>query len=431
MTQPDQINLSEQKPLPPRNTRWSVLLFVSLAMFANYYVFDAMNPVGPMLEADLGFTQAQIGLLDTAYNVAALIVLLLGGVIIDRAGTKKSMILFSVVATIGGIVISLSPSPQGMMIGRFVLGMGSEPLIVAATTVLGQWFKAKQLSFAMAINLTIARLGSVAADNSRSIAGGLFTSWQPPLVLAAAVGALCIVGGVVYAIIHKNSEKKYSLGASSQTDKLVWSELFKFGKQYWLVVGLCVTFYSAIFPFRRFANIIFVDMHGVTPETAAFLNGLLPMTAMVATPLFGLLVDYIGKRALLLTVGALMLIPSFLLLAYSSIAIWIPVAMLGISFSLVPAILWPSVAYLVDEHRLGTAYALMTFCQQIGWGITSWLIGATNDTFMASSTNTGGYIPGLWIFASLGIFGMLSAYFLWMMERKPSGLGLETITVKK
>ncbi len=426
-----QIVSTQKKIEPPNHFRWSVLLFVSMAMFANYYVFDALNPVCPLLESELGFTQSQIGLLDTAYNVAALIVLLIGGIIIDRIGTKRSIVIFAFIAALGGLFIALFPSHIGMMIGRFVLGVGSEPLIVAATTILGKWFKAKQLSFAMAINLSIARLGSVAADNSRNIVGELFTSWQPPLLLAASVGILCILGGLIYAILEHKAENKYSLGLAAQTDKLVWKDMFKFDKQYWLIVGLCVTFYSAIFPFRRFANIIFIDMHSVSPETAAFLNGLLPLTAMFATPLFGLTVDYIGRRALLLTVGAFFLIPSFLLVAYAHLPIWMPVAMLGISFSLVPAILWPSVAYLVDESRLGTAYALMTFCQQIGWGITSWLIGTTNDIFSASVANAQGYIPGLWIFASLGIMGMLCAYFLWRQERRPNSHGLETITVKK
>jgi len=277
------------------------------------------------------------------------------------------------------------------------------------------------------VNLTIARLGSVAADNSRNVLGNLFTSWQPPLVFAAGIGALCIVGAVVYALIQKKAEQNYLIGQATQTDKIVWKDLYRFDIQNWLVVGLCVTFYSAIFPFRRFANIIFVDVHGASQESAAFLNGLLPLTAMIATPLFGLLVDYIGRRALLLTIGALLLIPSFLLIAYTHIPIWLPIALMGISFSLVPATLWPSVAYIVQEQRLGTAFALMTFCQQIGWGITSWLVGWTNDVYSASSSNPAGYTPGLWIFASLGIVGMTCAYFLWNRERKPNAHGLETI----
>src|SRR5512139_2897777 len=168
--------LPGDRPEPTRAWRWLVLAFVSLGMFANYYVFDAMNPVGPLLESQLGFTQAQIGLLDSADNVAALLVLLLGGVIIDRAGTTRAVLLFGTIAALAGVLIALSPRFPLMMAGRFVLGLGSEPLIVAVTTALAKWFKGKELSFAMAMNLTIARLGSVAADNSRSWASGLFGS---------------------------------------------------------------------------------------------------------------------------------------------------------------------------------------------------------------------------------------------------------------
>ncbi len=416
------------RPEPTRFYRWLVLAFVSLGMFANYYVFDALNPVGPFLESQLGFTQAQIGLLDSAYNVAALLVLLLGGVIIDRAGTKRAVLLFGIVAAMGGVLIALSPRFPVMMAGRFVLGLGSEPLIVAVTTALAKWFKGKELSFAMAMNLTIARLGSVTADNSRSWAAGLFSSWQPPLLLAAGVGGLCIVSGVVYALLERNAERRYALGSEGSTDKLVLADLVRFGRGYWWVVGLCVTFYSAIFPFRRFANIFFTDARGVSPETAGFLNGLLPLTAMVATPLFGLLADRIGKRALLMALGSALLLPVFLLLAYTRLPIGVPVAMMGISFSLIPAVMWPSVAYLVDEKKLGTAYALMTLCQQVGWAVVSWAIGGLNDLFHASAQNPGGYAGGMWLFSTLGFFGL---FFSWRLHRHESGAGrsgLETIT---
>jgi len=418
------------RPEPSRGYRWLVLVSVSLGMFGNYYIFDALNPVGPLLESQLGFSQAQIGLLDSAYNVAALLILLAGGVIIDRVGTKRAMVAFGVLTAAGGLVIAFGSTHAAMMAGRFLLGLGSEPFIVAATTVLGRWFKGKELSFAMGINLTIARIGSLAADNSRSFAAPLFDSWRPPLLLAAVVGLTCAVGGAAYALLERRAERAFELGRAGPTDRLVLRDLVRFGRAYWYVVGLCLTFYSAIFPFRRFANIFFVDAHGASPEHAAFLNGLLPLTAMVATPLFGLLVDRIGRRALLMSVGSLLLIPAFLVMAYTRIPLAWPVALMGLSFSLVPAIMWPSVTYLVDEKKLGTAYALMTFCQQIGWAAMSWGVGQANDVFGASAQNPGGYVPGMWMFASLGILGLLFSALLWRSEKGPAAHGLETITTR-
>ena len=406
------------RPGPPSYYRWVVLAFVSLAMFGNYYIFDALNPVGPFLESQLKFRQSQIGLLDSAYNVAALVILLLGGILIDRAGTKRAMVLFGIITACGGLLIALAPGGYwGMMSGRFVLGLGAEPLIVAITTALAKWFKGKELSFAMGLNLTIARLGSVAADNSQNWAGGLFTSWQRPLFLAAGIGVVCIVSGLIYAWFERRAEKRFSLGRGGTADKLVFSDLVKFGPSYWWVVGLCVTFYSVVFPFRRFANIFFQQARHLSPEKAAFLNGLLPLTAMVATPLFGILADKIGKRAMLMAIGSLLMLPTFLLLAYTGLPVGIPIALMGIAFSLVPAVMWPAVTYLVDEKRLGTAYALMTFCQQIGWASTSWGLGRFNDAFKASAANPAGYNPGLWLLSVLGLAGLVFSWLLWRSEK--------------
>jgi nitrate/nitrite transporter NarK len=394
----------------PRSYRWLVLAFVSLAMFGNYYSFDALNPVGPLLESQLGFTQAQIGLLDSSYNIAALLVLLAGGVFIDRFGAKRAIVLFGAISVVGAAVIAGMPSHRTMAAGRFIMGIGAEPLIVAATAILGRWFKGKELGFAMGVNLMIARFGSVAADNSASVAPGLFYSWQPPLFVAAIVSCTCVIGGVLYAMVERRAEHARRLDTSVTTDKLVLADVVRFNRAYWYVVGLCVTFYAAVFPFRRFANIIFMDAHGASPEQAAFLNGVIPLTAMFATPLFGLLVDKIGR---------LMMSPR--------VPLGFSVALLGIAFSLVPAILWPAVTYLVDEARLGSAYALMTFCQQIGWGAMAWAVGRSNDVFDASAANPGGYVPGLWMFAALGFLGLTCAFLLWRSEQGPAAHGLDTI----
>ena len=184
-------------------SRWLVLAFVSLAMFGNYYAFDALNPVGPLLESQLGFSQAQIGLLDSAYNVAALLVLIAGGVIIDRAGTKRAMVLFGSIAFVGAVVMTVGGSHLTMAAGRFVMGVGAEPMIVAATAVLGRWFKGKELGFAMGVNLMIARFGSVAADNSAGVAPGLVNRYRWEFAPAKApMHARLPPGGGTHAARH-------------------------------------------------------------------------------------------------------------------------------------------------------------------------------------------------------------------------------------
>jgi len=413
------------KSEPENYYRWLVLAFISLAMFGNYYIYDSIAPIADILKSQLGFTDENIGQMYSVYSIAAIVVLLLGGIIIDKYGTKISILIFSILSVIAALITWISPDLTIMLTGRVLLGLGSEPLVVAVTTALAKWFKGKELGFAFGLNLTFARLGSVAADNSPSWGNSFYSNWQDPLFLALLISLTCLVGGVVYWFLENNAEKKYELGAAGETEKLVFKDLFEFNKSFWYIVALCVTFYSAIFPFRSFAIKFFIEAHHTTREMAGFINSILPMSAMIATPLFGLLVDKIGKRALLMAVASLLLWPVYLIMAYTDISLYIPVAMMGISFSLIPAVMWPSVAYLVDEKKLGTAYAVMTLIQQIGVALFNWMIGIANDTAGASAQNPTGYIPGMWIFSILGFLGLVFAALLRKQEKGSAGHGLE------
>ena len=438
------------RPDPSRLYRWAVLIFISLAQAGNYYIYDSINALERIFIDHLGFSATQFGWLNASYSVAAVATLLVGGIIIDRIGTKKSILVFAVICFLGAVLTASRGRAPVMIAGRTVLGLGAESMIVAVTTALAKWFRGKELSFAFGINLTIARLASVAADNSPTWANRAFypdgpagqPSWQNPLLIAVAAGVFAVVCSIIYWALESHAEKRYELGKAGTTDKLEFKEVFRFDFSYWLVVGLCFTFYSAIFPFRTFAIDLFTNKilaaHGgvlageaarvTSLEQAGRLNSLLPLAAMVATPLFGLLVDKVGKRALFMMFGSLLLMPVYLMIAYSPTSLYIPVSMMGIAFSLIPAVMWPSVAYIVDQSRLGTAYALMTLIQQIGFFVLNLLIGKANDYSHAGLDNPGGYALGMWIFSILGFVGLALAILLRIRETGPQGHNLETIT---
>ena len=417
-------------PQPAPSYRWLVLLSCSVAMFGNYYVFDALYPVTPLLEKTFGFTGEQVGLLDTSYNVAALLTLIAGGILVDRLGTARSAVLFGAIGALGALLIAVLPAlvpghaAVGMMAGRFVLGVGSESFIVAATTVVGRWFKGREISFALAIQLLIARLGSYAADWSPNVKS-LFGSWQPPLLLAAALGGVWLLFAGVYAGLETNAARRYGMARAGATDKLVLSDLIRFDRAYWWVVGLCVAFYATIFPFRTFANLFLTDFHGVTNEVAGRLKSVLPLLSMIGMPIFGLVADRFGKRALLMAVGSALLVPPFLLMAYTRLPLELSMAFLGVAFALVPAVLWPAVTYLVPDARLGSAYALMTFCQQVGWAAMSWGMGKVKDVAGASASHPAGWLPVMWMLAVLASAGFVFSFLLWRSERGGRGHGLE------
>lgn len=458
------------RPEPSRIYRWIVLLFISLAQGGNYYIYDSINPLERIFIDKLGYSATGFGWLNASYSVAAVLTLLIGGIIIDRIGTKKALTFFAVLCFLGAALTAARGHLGLMIAGRTVLGLGAETMIVAVTVALAKWFKGKELSFAFGINLTVARLASVAADNSPTWANWAFyphgpagePSWQNPLLIAVGAGVLAVFCAVVYWMLETRAEGRYELGKGGAVDKLEFSQALRFNGSYWLVVGLCFTFYSAIFPFRTFAIDFFTNKilaaHGGNAASeaikqAGFCNSLLPISAMIATPLFGLMVDRIGKRALFMMLGSVLLMPVYLMMAYFSAArsvtfalpwfsaghftlehftlpllLLVTMSMMGIAFSLIPAIMWPSVAYVVDQSRLGTAYALMTLIQQIGFFILNLLIGRANDYTHAGLDNPGGYALGMWIFSILGFVGLTFAILLRIRETGPHRHGLETIT---
>jgi MFS family permease len=441
------------RPEPSRTFRWVVLIFISLTMFGNYYVYDCIAPIADLLAKQLGFSESNIGLLQAIYSIPNVFMVVIGGYVVDRIGTRKAIFIFGTLCFIGAGVTTLSATLSVMATGRLVFGLGAESLIVAVTTAVAKWFRGKELSFAFGINLMISRFGSLLAQQSPSWAGFAYNYWRNPLLISVGFGALCIVGATVYWILEVYAEKKYQVGPAGATDKVVFSDIKGFGLSYWYIVALCITFYSAIFPFETFAYQFFMDAHHVTREAGGDLVGMLTLFTMFGTPLFGLFVDRVGKRAMLMMLGSLLLIPVYLMMAYihsaSYVTVYLPssadghfafvahhlppillltMAMMGIAFSLIPAVMWPAVAYLVEQSKLGTAYGLMTMIQNIGLAGFNLMVGWANDHSHAGTSNPGGYNLGMWIFSILGFLGFTFAFLLRQRELGPRGHGLETIT---
>jgi MFS family permease len=235
-----------------------------------------------------------------------------------------------------------------------------------------------------------------------------------------------LVGAGGYFLLERRAQRRYDLQQPPATERIVWRDLVRFDRSYWYITGLCVTFYSVIFPFRStFAIKYFQHVYGLSLQDAGKLNSYVFLAAIIATPLFGLMIDRVGRRALFMVMGTLMLFAVFPILIYTSWNQWIATALLGVSFSLVPAVLWPSVAHLVEHNRLGTAYGLMTVLQNIGLTVFNVAAGRLNDVSGASADNPRGYIPMLWMFALTSLFGLLFAFALRKRETGPHGHRLE------
>ncbi len=402
-----------------------VAMFVAtaLAMIGNYYVYDSIGPVAELLSRQLGYSDTQIGTLNAVYSLPNIVMVLIGGVLVDRYSARVVTLATTMICFLGAVLTAFGADFPMMVAGRLLFGLGAETMIVAITVALAQWFAGRYFALLFALNITFARLGSYLADRSPSFASDLYSQgWQPPLWLAAGFAAMAVAGAIVYWLVDRREAARGTLAIAPPGDRFEWRSLLRFRSEYWLIVAICVTFYSVIFPFRSTFSIkYFQEAHGLTLEAASTLNSYVFLAAMFATPAFGLLVDRVGRHAPLLTLGALALPASFAMLALPGNAALVGATILiGVSFSLVPAVLWPAVPRYAAAEQLGTAYGLMTALQQTGVFLANIIAGSINDASGASAANPAGYDGMLWFFGTISLAAFVSALLLWTRGRRAS-----------
>jgi MFS family permease len=236
-----------------------------------------------------------------------------------------------------------------------------------------------------------------------------------------------MLASIGYWAIERRIASKRVASAPVAPEKIVWRDVLSFDRSYWYILALCVTFYSVILPFRStFAIKYFQHARDLSLDDASIMNSYVFLAAVFVSPVFGLIADRFGWRASLMIFGSFLLPVTFLLLGIGQAELWTVTVLVGISFSLVPAILWPSVAHVVTPARLGTAFGLMTMIQNIGLTFSNLAAGWLNDASGASAENPAGYQPMLWYFGVLALVAMVFAVLLRQRELGPHGHGLES-----
>jgi MFS family permease len=419
------------KPVPKFAARWTVIGAISVAMFGSYYAFDAIGPLAPLLTRQLQFTDSQIGLLQASYSLPNVFVLLAVGLFIDRVGAKRSMLLFGVIIFAGLVVTASSARVPVMATGRLIFGIGGEALAMATHVAIARWFMRSELSLAFGLRTSACRLGSLSAQTSPMWAAAAYTYWQWPLLMAVGFGSLCVVGTGIYWVFESRGERQFDLGPATHHARVVARDFFRFNRSFWLLAGLCIAFYSCIFPFQTFAQKFLINTRNVTPGTASLLVGMEPLFSMLLMPVFGYLVDRYGRRASFMVVGSLLLVPVFPMLAYTDIPPVVPMVILGFAFALVPAVLWMSIVFVVDRSRLGFASAVVDAVQQLGLVAANLLIGWSNDRSLASAANPAGYRNGMWLFTVFALLAVTISIVLRRVETGPHAHGLETLRARR
>ncbi len=415
--------------------RFTILFFVSLLTFGSYFAYDSVGAIAPQLIKELHIDRSAIGGMYTVYSIAAIISVLMGGFLIDKIGTRRASMIFAGLVAIGATIVALANNIVVLYIGRFIFGAGSEALVVAQSAILARWFKGKELALSFGIALTISRLGTLFSFNTEALISSYFGNYKAAL-WAAVIFCLVSFGAVlVYVIMDKRGEKALGLKDEEAEEKINFSDIKKFSPAFWYVALLCVTFYSAIFPFTALSTDFFHDkwhipmtvgnansflgqvFYNITHmfSTAGGTTTIIIAASMFLAPFAGSLVDKIGKRATLMIFGSLLLIPSYLIMGFTMIPPKYPMLLLGAAFVLVPAAMWPSVPLIVKEEYTGTAYGLITFIQNIGLALFPYLNGKLRDV-------THNYTASMIMFASLGLFGLLFAILLKRADRQLNGV---------
>jgi len=443
--------LSESK-----TARWTVLLIVSFTMAVNYYFYDAVSPLKEALTKHLGFSSTDFGIFVSAYSFpnVFLAMAVLGGIICDKLGIRITGFSFVFMMLIGSLLTgygsteyynnggfgysfmnsfltSYSPGLKMMYLGFFIFGLGAETSIVVITKVIAKWFKGKEIALAMGINISIARLGSALSLNVTPAM--VDVQWTRPLWFSALLIAMGFLAFLIYIILDIRVDKETKLDVEKE-DPFRFADIVKLLKNpsYIYIALLCVTFYSAVFPFIKYAPDLLKNKFGLSLQLSSNITSMVYYGTIFFTPLFGWFTDKKGKSASLMIYGSILLIIVHLSLSLTNMTPYIPMFLLGIGFSLVPAAMWPSVTKLVDESRLGTAYGLMFSIQNLGLWAFPILIGRVLDFSnpgIAEKIAKGqdavyNYTNPILMLSVLGVLGLIFAILLKKAD-KTSGYGLE------
>ncbi len=414
--------------------RFTILLFISLIVLGSYFAYDSIGALAPTLIEALHLNRSTIGNLYTAYSVAAIVIVFFGGMLYDKLGPRRASLLFCSLVLVGATIVAMAHARWELFAGRLIFGAGSESLIVVQSAIISRWFKGKEMALAFGIALTISRVGTLFSFNTEELIAQYFGSYRTALWAAAGFCLFSLLCNLVFNVMDRHGERLLSLPQPEGSDKIVFSDIRKFNSSYWYVVLLCVTFYSAIFPFTALATDMFHDKWGIPLvsetsggflaqifdnflhmfSTAPGITSIVIFASMVFAPFAGNLVDRVGKRATLMVAGSLMLIPAHLVMGITP---WNPIpsmVVLGAAFVLVPAAMWPSVPLVVEEKRVGTAFGLMTAIQNLGLGLFPLLNGKLRDA-------TGTYTATQIMFACLGVAGLVFAVLLLRSDKKHGG----------
>jgi len=456
-----------------KSARWFMLILVSFTMMCMYYLTDAMAPLQERLQAKLAWSASDYGFFTSGYgwfNVF-LLMLIFSGMILDKLGVRFTGILGIGIMLIGGFIkywaISghvqgiyeltifswqvIAPSAKSAVVAGFgfaIFGVGSEMFGIAANKAVVRWFRGKEMALAIGLNTSTGRIGTALAMFTPIPLVKMTGDISAPVILSLFLLGIGLLVYILFTFMDRKLDQQDADAGMAKDEEFKFADIIEIGKNraFWYITILCVLFYSAVFPFIKYVTNMIVQKFGISDSFAGYIPALLPFSALLLTPVFGSLFDKKGKGATIMIIGSILLVCVHLLFSVPSlnsfpIAIGL-VMVLGIAFSMVPSAMWPSIAKIIPESKLGTAYSITFWVQNWGLMGVPLLIGIVLDKYCITGTinkmidgkdqviTLYNYTIPMLIFACFGALAILFSFLLKSEDRK-MGYGLELPNIQK
>ena len=449
--------------------RWTALVLVALMMFFAYMFVDVMSPLQSLVETQLGWSPAAFGYYAGAeYILNVFGFLIIAGIILDKMGVRFTGTLSASVMFIGACIqlyaisdffagtafeqwlsswwVEMPGSAKLAALGFMIFGCGCEMAGITVSKTLAKWFEGHEMALAMGLEMALARVGVwVIFTISPRLAGWMGEpTVVTPVAFCTALLLIGLISYIVFTFMDTRLDKelaadKAASGDQTSEEEFKMSDVGKIlsSRLFWIIALLCVLYYSAIFPFQRFATNMLQCNLGMSEQAAADIFRWFPIGAAALTPVLGYVLDRFGKGATMLIGGAVLMIIchlTFALLLPQYPYTWLAftaIVVLGISFSLVPASLWPSVPKIMEARYLGSAYSLIFWVQNIGLALFPILIGKVLMWSNPGVTDPMdyNYTAPMLLFASLGVLALIFGIWLKILNAKHH-YGLESPNIK-
>ncbi len=432
---------------------WIALACLVVPMFASYFFDDMFSTLSQLFKhpemLELGWDSESYGFYAGGYSFLCVCGgLIVCGILLDIFGVRIVGSIFvglmiAGAATVYGAISSGLPPQTSLIIayvGCMLFGLGSEIAGVAVTRSIAKWFKGRNVALAMGLQLAIARLGTAAAFIispmlvAEKAAGQVYTLAETSRPAMLGLGLL-LLGGILWAVFvamdanfDRNAGISLKRGEVAENDKFKFSDILRLltNARFILVALLCVFFYCCIISFKKFGTAIVIPRFGMDSESAKWMITLIPFFTVVFTPLFGALVDKVGKATRWMIIGAVLVFCAHLIIAFApqGVPLWgyAGIAILGVGYSLVPSAMWPTVPKIVPEKNLGTAYSLTYWIQNMGMLLVPIFVGRV---FKSEASTLVAAVRAEYIFIGLGVVAITVALLFRASARRHPELGID------